>query len=439
MKKMKSKWVLVLIGLITYMVGAQTTDDKIIQEFLSGQQEVSFKKLSMENEYPIKYELKIKQPLDWKNPGKGSFYQKVIYTHTGFNNPVVMETQGYDMYDRKNELQQITHSNDINIEHRYFGESVPDSLHFDWKYLNLYNATHDLHHINQIFKKMYKGKWISTGISKGGQTTIYYRYFFPDDVDVSVPYVAPINYSLEDPRIYKFLDEVGTSECRQKIKDFQTYMFSNEEEAVKYIKVYAEVRGLKFDYVGSIEKAYELAVLEYSFSFWQWGSSCAEIPENPDIAIAVDYLLKKSNISFFSDKEIEELAPHYYQAATEMGYYGYNIQPFASVIRQYRTNPSAVFAPKNAGKLVYSEKINTGLKKWLETKADNIIYIYGGIDTWSATKVIPSPKTNSILLEIKGADHATARINKMNDDLKRKFSNTLEKWLGIQPDFNALK
>ena len=32
---------------------------------------------------------------------------------------------------------------------------------------------------------------LATGISKGGQATMFYRSYFPDDVDISVPYVAP--------------------------------------------------------------------------------------------------------------------------------------------------------------------------------------------------------------------------------------------------------
>ena len=29
---------------------------------------------------------------------------------------------------------------------------------------------------------------------------MFYRTYFPDDVDISVPYVAPLNQSLEDGR-----------------------------------------------------------------------------------------------------------------------------------------------------------------------------------------------------------------------------------------------
>ena len=78
----------------------------------------------------------------------------------------------------------------------------------------------------QLFEIIYRGKWVSTGISKGGATTIYYRYFYPDDVDVSVPYVAPVNRELEDQRLYSFLETIGSDECREKIRSFQIRVLS---------------------------------------------------------------------------------------------------------------------------------------------------------------------------------------------------------------------
>lgn len=436
---MKYKILLVLFLVSIFLFSAQFDDEIKIEKFLSEQKEITYKKISNPKDKILKYELYIKQPLDWKKTKKGYFYQKVIYTHTGFDRPVLMQTQGYNIYDRKNELQLILNSNDLNIEHRYFGESIPNSSVFNWKYLNLYNAANDLHHINEIFRKLYKNKWISTGISKGGQTTIYYRYYFPDDVEVSIPYVAPINYTLEDPRIYSFLNNVGTEECRKKIENFQIYMLKNEEEALKIINTYSEARGLTYDYLGSINKAYEYCVLEYSFSFWQWGSSCNSIPDTTDIVQAVDYLLKSSNISFFSDQEIKELAPHYYQANTEMGYYGYNIASFKKYLKYFTENPSAIFSPKEIGKVKYSQELNKKLKKWLDTKANNIIYIYGETDTWSATKVNPSSQTNSVILELPGANHASARIINMSNLQKNELSEILYKWIGINPDYSLLK
>lgn len=102
-----------------------------------------------------------------------------------------MATEGYKAFRRRvYEPTKLLNANQVTVEHRYYGSSVPYSI--DYRYLNMKQATADLHKIKQLFSSIYKGKWISTGRSKGGVTTIFYRFFYPNDVDVSIPYVAPI-------------------------------------------------------------------------------------------------------------------------------------------------------------------------------------------------------------------------------------------------------
>ena len=73
----------------------------------------------------------------------------------------------------------LDETNMIFVEHRYFLESTPEPC--DWQYLTAENSAEDLHAMTTAFKTLYPGKWISTGISKGWQTSLLYRVFFPDD------------------------------------------------------------------------------------------------------------------------------------------------------------------------------------------------------------------------------------------------------------------
>ncbi|EKC60525.1 Peptidase S37, tripeptidyl aminopeptidase, partial [human gut metagenome] len=43
-----------------------------------------------------KYEVMLTQPLDWRHPDKGSFEQRVLVMHVGWDRPTVLITQGYD-------------------------------------------------------------------------------------------------------------------------------------------------------------------------------------------------------------------------------------------------------------------------------------------------------------------------------------------------------
>lgn len=406
-----------------------------IESALGNLEGITYKRMGPEDASVHVYELKIRQPIDHNDTLQGFFQQKVLLRHTGFDNPVLMSTQGYEMYAVSNELERIYNANHINIEHRFYGESVPVGKGFE--YLTLEQATADLHAVNRLFKKLYKGTWISSGISKGGQLTLFYKYFYPDDVSVSIPYVAPVNNDLKDKRVFRFLDTVGTKECRSKIKEYQVYLLKNKSDILNRLKWYAKGARLAFDYLGSMEKAYEYAVLEYSFSFWQYGYSCNTIPELNNIDRVTEHFLSVSDIAFYSDKSIKKYAPHYYQSATQLGYYGYQIKPFRKYLDYFESDPSAVFVPKGLD-ASYSNELNKQLLKWLHTDGNNIIYIYGGNDTWSANMVEPSKKVNSKAFVIPDEDHFGARIKNMSPRKKKEVVELIEKWTGLRADLSKL-
>jgi len=429
------KPILLLTFCLIFLNSFGQTDKQQLERELFNLPNISFTDVSKPGDTFLTYDLLVKQPIDHQHPEKGYFSQWVQLQHRGFNNPTVIETHGYQMGRGENEVEKILNANNIGVEYRFFGKSVPDSI--QWEYLTVEQATADLHAVNQLFKQLYKGKWISTGISKGGQTTLYYKFYYPEDVDVAIPYVAPIDNALEDTRIYTFLDTIGKPECRQRIFDFQKFLLMNEDKAVEKLKWYANGAGLKFNYLGALEKAYEMAIMEYSFSFWQWGRSCDSIPTNKSLEDYLSELLKTSNISFFADNDMKKYAPHYYQAE-QTGYYSYNIEPFKKYIKHFTSNPSAIFPPKAAKKHHQYGPINESLQEWLKTNGNNILYIYGGIDTWSAARVMVSDQVNSKSFLIPGANHGSARIKAMPAAMKRELVQKIKAWTGIDAKTEVL-
>ncbi len=413
-------------------LSAQPVAGANIETALFNLPDVIFKKIDTPDGFEAAYELKIRQPIDHKHPEKGHFYQRVFLTHKGFDRPTVICTEGYERpTNRVYELTRLLNANQLDVEHRYFGESKPEKI--DYQYLNLEQATADLHHVNEVFREIYKGKWVSTGISKGGQTTIYYRYFYPADVDVAVPYVAPLNLELEEKRIYTFLDTVGTAECRAKIKAVQIRLLKNREETLKNLKWYAKGAGFKFTRL-SLEQAFEYAVLEYPFSFWQLGHDCAKIPgENVPLDSTLNYMLGVSNIDFFGDEQIAGYHSHFYQAGDEMGYYSYRTDEFKGLLKALpmKPNPSAVFMPNNLP-TSFDGELPKRVAKWIDDYGNNFIYINGNADTWSATAVRPSGKTNAVFFFMPKTDHGKARIKNMSKADKDKLVATLEKWLEME-------
>ena len=425
MKRIVTLYLLIFVSL--YGQAQKENIEKILSEL----PDVTFKVVKSSEGYQSMYVLMVKQPLDHTNPAKGFFHQKVYLSHKGMQRPTVMVTAGYQVNrNRISELAELLEANQILVEHRYFGESIPDSM--DYNYLNLKQITADLHHIRQLFNSIYLKNWLSTGISKGGATTIFYRYFYPTDVDVSVPYVAPINKSYEEPRIYSFLDTIGSDECRNKIKDFQVQVLENRKKIIPLLKVHSITNKAEYDYL-SIEKAFEYAVMEYPFSFWQWGHECGDIP--PKTASAEEmckHLTTVSDITFFSDGDIQRLNSHYYQSATEMGYYGYETNEFKDLLTELPTdsNPHATFFSFDM-KDKFDGTLLNELNLWLETKGNNFIYVYGANDTWTASAVPPNDKVDSEWFILKNKHHGNARIKEMDDSEKKRLISTLEKWLSI--------
>jgi len=393
--------------------------------------DVIFKKIKTPEGYESAYELKIKQEIDHNDASKGHFYQRVYLSHKGFNNPTTIITNGYGRPSNNiTEVATLLDANQINVEHRYFIESSPEQLDYD--YLNFEQVTADLHKINKLFKSIYSGKWIASGISKGGTTTIFYRYFYPNDVDVSIPYVAPVNLGRADDRIYTFLDNIGTESCRNDIYNFQVHMLKNAEKAKSFLKWYVKGKNLNFNYL-TFDEAYEYAVLEYPFSFWQYGHDCTSVPDiNDNFEQQIQHFLDLVGLDFYSDSSMESYASHYYQSGTEMGYYGYQTEDFKGLLNHldYKPNPSAVFMPNKIQK-PFNAELTTKVFEWTKT-APNMIYINGALDTWSATAAPPSKNTNSLYYFLKDKHHATARIKNMTESEKTKLIKTLNNWLEME-------
>lgn len=392
--------------------------------------DVIFTKIETPEGYEAAYKLMIKQPLDHSNKEAGHFYQKVYFSHKDYDKPTAIITNGYNKNGNNiTEVARLTEANQLNVEHRYFGESMPENM--DYQYLNFEQVTGDLHRIRTLFNQMYAGKWIASGISKGGTTTIFYKYFYPEDVDVSIPYVAPLNYEYEEKRIYDFLDNVGSKECREAIYGLQKDLLKNSDEIIPLLKWYVKGRDLKFSYL-SLEQAFEFAVLELPFSFWQYGQDCAKVPAGENTQTQVEYLLKIVGLDFFSDRDMEAYGSHYYQSATQMGYYGYETEDFKGLLKYlpYEPHPHAAFVP-NKMDVKWDGTLTNKAAKWIKENGNNMLYINGALDTWSATAVPPSNSVNSKWFFMEGKHHANARIKNMTEEERNTFENALEKWLDI--------
>jgi len=144
------------------------------------------------------YTFSFEQPIDHNRPELGTYLQACRLRYKGAEKNVVVLTHGYNMEYYDTDLATQLDANQLSIEHRYFGQSLPEPFdNVDMTYLNSYQQACDIHNIVSTLKKyLFKtGKWASTGTSKGGITTALQAYWSDyykwTDFNVYVPFCAP--------------------------------------------------------------------------------------------------------------------------------------------------------------------------------------------------------------------------------------------------------
>jgi dienelactone hydrolase len=311
------------------------------------------------------YEVMFEQPLDHQNPGGEKFRQRFFLSHSDYAKPVLLGTEGYAARGNSGgELQRILGGNQVTVEHRFFGRSVPSPA--KWEFLTVIQSADDLHAIVTALKKLYPGRWVSSGTSKGGQTALFYKCYYPDDVDATVAYVAPVNVAQEDPRIYQFLQTTGDEATRKKIKEFQIAMFKREDEILPLVKEQADRRHWTF--AMGLSAAYEYGVLEYPYAFWQFGTKADDVPapDAPAEKLAEHYG-RVNTLYYYSDQGKKQFEPFLYQAFTEIGYYNYDITDFKSYMKTLKDPSNLAICPDGA-KIIFS---NTRRTTWLTSTANS--------------------------------------------------------------------
>src|SRR5262249_45252160 len=115
------------------------------------------------------FRIKFRQLVDHNNPSGAKFSQRLTLLHRSETLPVVLALNGYFLPTSpifQNELTAYLNSNELDVEHRFFGRSVFKPV--AWQYLTIEQSAADDHSIVQSFRRLYTAKWVSTGASKGG-------------------------------------------------------------------------------------------------------------------------------------------------------------------------------------------------------------------------------------------------------------------------------
>lgn len=373
-----------------------------------------------------RFVIEILQPVDHFNPTAGTFSQKLILFHRGFSEPMTLQTSGYAIFgEGLSNLASTFLTNQLQVEHRYFAGSIPTSP--DWSKLTVRQSAEDFHHIVQVFKKLYTKKWINTGASKGGMTSIYHRRFYPEDLDGTIAYVAPLSFSTNDLRYPAFLETVGGSkyaDCRLKLEELQKLSLMQRKNLLPMIEG-------EFTRVGSKEVAFESAIIGYQFSFWQYTDpedkeiGCEKIPgPNASTTELYDYLLYE--ISDLRDSSINNFQAYYYQSEAELGGPASKTSHLKTLLEHDKDEPYSLL-PIGVS-VTYSDSAMKDVKDWVAKESQGIIFVYGEFDPWTAGAYVDINKdADNYNYVVPNANHL-AGFSGLSEDLRAEALATLSRW-----------
>ncbi len=379
--------------------------------------------------------MEYEQPVDHHDPGGATFKQRMTLLHRDYEAPTIAHNSGYYVSSRggRSQVTVLTDGNQLSMEHRYFAPSRPEPA--DWTKLNIEQAASDQHRITQALKaRIYRGKWLTTGASKGGMTSLFHRRFFPNDVDATVAYVAPIDYpedAVQSPtnRYIAFLENIGSDPaCRQKLKDFQNTVLARREAMKTRMREEAA-----FTAILGEDRALEFAVEELPFIFWQYGSQsrCGSIPATTATDDAVFKFLDDTvSVASYGDDDVTAYLPYYHQSATQLGY-PISDESYLVGLMYPGQDTARAYIPTSIPTPAYDNGVAMhDVQAWLAASGERIMLIYGQNDPWTAGAVELGAAADSFKFIAPNGNHGSSIANLASDDASTATA-AIMRWMGL--------
>ncbi len=157
--------------------------------------------------YTISTEM-ITQPIDHRDPGKGTFEQQVIILRPdgAAQNAPVLFMLGNETDSTAQRLATLWRNygspNDmvfITADHRGYGQSIPDQDQSRPSYVTIGQAMADYDRLIRHYKASFGGKWIGCGCSYGGALTINFAHDYPEQFTAIIASSAPTRFEFVTP------------------------------------------------------------------------------------------------------------------------------------------------------------------------------------------------------------------------------------------------
>lgn len=377
------------------------------------------------------FEIHFRQPTDHAVDGGETFDQRLVLLHAGFDQPLVLQTGGYSISKvALSGLARTFGANQIQVEHRFFSDSTPASR--DWSKLDIGQSAADFHEITAAFKQLYQDRWVGTGASKGGMTSVFHRRFYPSDLDGTVADVAPLSFAPDDQRYVGFVDAVGGNTyaaCRARLKNLQIALLQHRDEILPTITG-------AFDVLGGKSVAFEHAVIELPFAFWQYQDpsdpevGCNAVPgADAPVSDQAAFLDKVNGAGGYGDESFATFAPYYYQSGTQLG------APAAELahLTEWRRHDYSISQYMPPGvPYTYSDAAMRDIEAWVRDTASGIMFVYGELDPWTAGAFPDASGNDMHKYIVPGGNHGS-KFFRLPDAARAAALKTLAGWFDKEP------
>ncbi|MCK5651043.1 MAG: hypothetical protein KAJ42_06695, partial [Gemmatimonadetes bacterium] len=268
-------------------------------------------------------------------------------------------------------------------------------------------------------------------------TAVFHRRFFPDDVDATVAYVAPFLLSPEDARFEPYLRSRGTQLEREAIYAFQRMLLERKDDLLPFFQNWFMANG--YEYSLPLASGFEGSVVSYEWNFFQrhrFGLNDIPGPEAPAWQM-IEHLAQVVRLHYRSDIYRDYFKAYVYQVLTETGAPKVEPHHLYHLLEEPGVDVRASYSFPLELEFTYKWESIPDVLQWAAAEGDEIIYIYGEIDPWTAGAVELTGQADALKILQAGPDHGVRIMELDEADL---VLQTLGDWLGmfIAPPAGAL-
>lgn len=484
MKRVKTVWILIICILLNISfpnlrVYAEQTS---LEKELRALPHVIEVTKEATNRFTEKYLVIFEVPVDWNNPDGATMPIRVVVSIRDKDGINVFGNGGYMlnilqiMMDIEQPLSTHLNCNCIEMEYRFFGESIPKGLDHDkadlYEYLTVENAAADQHEIYSELSQVLKGPWVSTGISKGGLNTLFYGYYYPDDMDALVPTVGPACVGTHDIRMVENLyttigdvkyGEEKSAELQKLIMDTNLLLLKYREDIEPLFIANCKKTGNVYDYTyygaDTDDIIFELALLEFNIQLWQNEHNFDALGNIKELLLtdAVGNAQKAANYMSKYAPGLDwarkcEFFSYYVQAFKELGNYRQDFSYIREAINKVTPSDAprqltitedmeedvfmnVLFTDEQKAAFTYDGTVMEGLKAWIQETDQKIMFIYGASDPWYGVRIDDVYGKENIKIYVDPNNTHNSTTLTLPAEQRKEALQILNEWLyGKGPD-----